>query len=116
MSDPISSAAYAISSSRSFSRCRFLVTIDDHGGSMSENRLARACGWDVYRLRSVAFGDEGENKSFSIERSPFALGQVTCFETPHGRVYVLTNEGREEVRQLRAEAFWARGRLRKPLG
>lgn len=116
MSDPIASATQALSSKRSFSRCRFLVTIDDHGGSMPENELARACGWDVYRLRSVAFGDEGENKSFSVERSPFALGQFRLYETPHGRVYVLTNEGRDEVRRLRAEAFWARGRSRSHLG
>lgn len=116
MPDPITAAAYALSTKRSFSRCRSLVTIDDHGGAMHENELARACGWDVYRLRSVMFGDEGENKSFSVERSPFALGQVIFFEAPHGRVYVLTDEGRDEVRRLRAEAFWARGRGRRYLG
>lgn len=116
MSHKIGRAAAAISSKRSFSRCRFLVTLDDHGGLMPINELAHACGWDLYRLRSVMFGDEGEDKSFSVERSPFALGQVVLYQTPDGEMVEITHAGREEVRALREEPHWTRGRLRKSIG
>lgn len=115
MSDPITRAAAALSSRRSFSRCRSLVTLDDHGGLMSMHQLATACGWDAYRLRSVLFGDEGDDKTFSVERSPFALGQIRVFGTPHGEFVMLTEQGVEEVQQLRLEPHWARGRGRQAM-
>lgn len=79
------------------------------------HELATTCGWDIYRLRQVLFGDEGDDKDFSVERSPFALGQIRIFETPDGEFVALTEQGREEVRELRAEAFWARGRGRRAM-
>lgn len=115
MSDPVTRATAALSSRRSASRARLIVTLDDHGGLMTMSELANECGWDLHRLRSVLFGDEGERKAFSIERSPFALGQVVVYETPHGAMAALTDEGREEAWRLRAEPHWARGRARRHL-
>lgn len=105
----MSRAVAAFSSRRSASRSRSLVKLDDHGGLLSAAELAIACGWDVTRLKAVVFGD---GESFSYDRSPFALGQVVFHETPHGEYFVLTDAGREEVAELRREAWWARGRHR----
>lgn len=110
MSDPLTQAVAALSSRRSSSRSRVNVTLYQHGGLMSANELATRCGWDIWWLEDVIFGDD---ENFSIERSPFALGQIVKRETPHGDFYEQTPAGRAEAIALLEEAEWERGRRRR---
>lgn len=107
MSSLLERGAAALSSRRSASRSRVLVTLYRNDAAMTPAQLAHACGWDVWRLEQVLYGD---GRAFSRELSPMELGQVAREETPVGVMLRLLPAGEEEARRLLREAAWERGR------
>lgn len=98
----ISPAAYERSTVRSDLRLRALIMLASLGEAFP-NQLARALGIPIVRLNAVMFGDPPD---YSVLLALLPLGLVEVRDTPHGKVFAITERGRKKARQLTSR--WAR--------